>query len=471
MVSGVFSNVNDLSNIESPQNSSNDQNNATASDEARFLASDIGFLTGYGYSHEQLRRLMAQAMQTGVEAHQEMIASGLIASEHYYRCLADYLKLDFVKAKQLQNIELTKSKGIIHALRYSSQILHRDETGALILVKAPKSEEIQRLRFQLGQLHGLNNRVAIAEPSEIRKAYLGQLNKTLSHHASQTLHRQMPGFSAYRIASGGIAALIVLIVLLLVTLAAAPISTLSLIINALVAFIFFLSVSLRFCAAFTLRDNKKQLVSTPEIEASSLPVYSVLVTAYDEAGIIPDLVDALSHLDWPAAKLDIKIIVEANDQPTISAVKSAIFGRSSFEIIGVPPGRPRTKPRALNYALPLARGEFLVIYDTEDRPHPGQLKAAFHKLSISTKEVACIQAPLLIDNAKHTWLSGMFALEYAGLFDGVIPAFARWRFPVLLGGTSNHFRTKVLRSIGLGIPIMSRKTLTWVSGSNVLAIV
>jgi hypothetical protein len=34
----------------------------------------------------------------------------------------------------------------------------------------------------------------------------------------------------------------------------------------------------------------------------------------------------------------------------------------------------RTKPRALNAALPLARGALLTVYDAEDAPDPGQLR-------------------------------------------------------------------------------------------------
>ena len=42
----------------------------------------------------------------------------------------------------------------------------------------------------------------------------------------------------------------------------------------------------------------------------------------------------------------------------------------------------------------------------------------------------------------------MFAAEYAGLFDVLLPSLAAWRMPLPLGGSSNHFRTRVLRSIG-----------------------
>lgn len=44
-------------------------------------------------------------------------------------------------------------------------------------------------------------------------------------------------------------------------------------------------------------------------------------------------------------------------------------------------------------------------------------------------------------------ISGLFALEYAALFDVVNPGLARLGLPVPLGGTSNHFRTEALRDV------------------------
>lgn len=41
-----------------------------------------------------------------------------------------------------------------------------------------------------------------------------------------------------------------------------------------------------------------------------------------------------------------------------------------------------------------------------------------------------------------------FAIEYAILFDYVIPMLVKFNFSVPLGGTSNHFRTSVLKEIG-----------------------
>jgi cellulose synthase/poly-beta-1,6-N-acetylglucosamine synthase-like glycosyltransferase len=104
-----------------------------------------------------------------------------------------------------------------------------------------------------------------------------------------------------------------------------------------------------------------------------LPVYTILAPLYREAHMLPGLVNALARLDWPAAKLDIKLVLEQADDETIAAAR-ALSLPGNFEIVAVPAREPRTKPKALNYALPLARGEYLVIFDAEDRPEPDQLR-------------------------------------------------------------------------------------------------
>ena len=54
----------------------------------------------------------------------------------------------------------------------------------------------------------------------------------------------------------------------------------------------------------------------------------------------------------------------------------AMGERGPFEVIRMPAGTPRTKPRACNYAFKFAKGEFTVIYDAEDRPERDQLRKA-----------------------------------------------------------------------------------------------
>ncbi len=121
---------------------------------------------------------------------------------------------------------------------------------------------------------------------------------------------------------------------------------------------------------------------------------------------------------------------------------------AAYEIIVAPPGFPRTKPRALNVALPLLRGELVAVFDAEDVPAPGQLREAAERFLHAPRRLACLQASLAIDNIDDSWLTKLFAIEYAILFDVLHHGTAGLRLPIPLGGSSNHFRTGVLREVG-----------------------
>ncbi len=123
-----------------------------------------------------------------------------------------------------------------------------------------------------------------------------------------------------------------------------------------------------------------------------------------------------------------------------------------FELVIAPAVEPRTKPKALNAALPSARGTFVVVYDAEDRPEPDQLRRALDAFAAGDQQLACAQARLTIDNTADSWLARLFTAEYAGLFDVFLPSLAAWKLPLPLGGSSNHFRTDVLRRIGAWDP-------------------
>lgn len=172
------------------------------------------------------------------------------------------------------------------------------------------------------------------------------------------------------------------------------------------------------------------------------PRYTVLVPVYKEANVMSSLIAHLARLDYPKEKLEIFIICEADDADTIDALPDTL--PPSFKRILVPPSEPRTKPKALNTALADASGEFVTIYDAEDRPHPQQLKTAARAL-ISNPDFAAVQAPLDYYNSDTNFLTRQFTLEYAALFHVWLPFLARLGLPFPLGGTSNHLRASALK--------------------------
>ena len=187
-------------------------------------------------------------------------------------------------------------------------------------------------------------------------------------------------------------------------------------------------------------------VEARALRTEELPVFTVLVPMFREAAMLPQLAQAMRNLDYPLGKLDIKIVLEADDTETIEAARSLGL-EGVFEIILVPRSEPQTKPKACNFALRFARGEYLVVYDAEDRPEPDQLRKVVATFRRSPPNTACLQCRLNYYNASENWLTRMFTLDYALWFDQVLPGLERLGMPIPLGGTSNHFRIDVLREL------------------------
>jgi glycosyltransferase XagB len=187
-------------------------------------------------------------------------------------------------------------------------------------------------------------------------------------------------------------------------------------------------------------------VEARALRTEDLPVFTVLVPMFQEAAMLPQLAQALRSIDYPLGKLDIKIVLEAGDRETIEAAR-ALGLEGVFEIIIVPRSEPQTKPKACNFALRFARGEYLVVYDAEDRPEPDQLRKVVATFRRSPANTACLQCRLNYYNASENWLTRMFTLDYALWFDQVLPGLERLGMPIPLGGTSNHFRIDVLREL------------------------
>lgn len=198
---------------------------------------------------------------------------------------------------------------------------------------------------------------------------------------------------------------------------------------------------------------RQQAASASAIDAEirllrdeDLPDFTILVPMFREPEVLPILAHALRQLDYPQAKLDIKIVLEQGDDETIEAAK-ALGLEGIFEIVRVPASQPQTKPKACNYALRYARGKYLVIYDAEDKPEPDQLKKVVVAFRRSPENVACIQCRLNYYNPDENWLTRLFTLDYSLWFDLMLPGLERLGIPIPLGGTSNHFKIDVLREL------------------------
>jgi cellulose synthase/poly-beta-1,6-N-acetylglucosamine synthase-like glycosyltransferase len=187
--------------------------------------------------------------------------------------------------------------------------------------------------------------------------------------------------------------------------------------------------------------------AAPATDDHDLPVYTVLVPLLREGAVLGRLLAALEALDYPRHKLDVRLLVEANDDDTLAAARRADLP-PHFTLVEVPPGEPRTKPRALAYGLLLARGERVTVYDAEDRPAADQLRRAVAAFADAGPRVICLQARLACFNAGQNLLTRWFAADYAVQFDLLLPALHRQGAAIPLGGTSNHLLRAPLSELG-----------------------
>ncbi len=402
-----------------------------------------------GFSKPFIARMARCAATHGTTIEQEVLASGHVQEEAYYGALARLAGLPFLDA--IPDGAVVDGKGLDSQLKRPCSVRLYDKTRPPVTVIAPEARRIDHLLASLERHPGLRQSLAIASASSIRRAAWQAGAERRVKATIDALFEERPDFSARTVLTGrqgfwagamtsGVFALLL----------GAP---------GIAVAVLHLTLSLLYLAALCLRmaalghgqrsKGARQRPAAPAVAAAeeTLPIYTVMVALYREAEVVAQLIGALERLDWPRARLDIKLVCEADDTATLSAIR-ALDPPRHFEIVEVPPMAPRTKPKALSYALSGVRGDYVAIFDAEDRPHPGQLTEAYHTFRAAPADVACLQAPLVIANMRQSWTSALFALEYAALFRRMLPILARYRMPLPLGGTSNHFRAGLLRAVG-----------------------
>lgn len=313
-----------------------------------------------------------------------------------------------------------------------------------------------RARAAIEALEGQPCAIFVASAHDIDRALRIRFDEQLNERARFDLSMEFPESSAnLRVTKGQAGCLAALALAIGLAFSFAPLAT-AFALNVALGVCFLAVAVLRFVSVFvgllspaTVEELAfDKLGAIPDAE---LPIYTILVPLFREADVVPILADALRKLDYPASKLDIKLVFEESDLETYEAAK-ALKLPGNFEFIRVPPTLPLTKPKACNFALPFARGTFLVVYDAEDLPAPDQLRRAVAAFKLGDPKLACVQAQLNYYNWFENWLTRQFAIEYASFFDLLLPTLAKLGMPVPLGGTSTHFRVDTLRQAGAWDP-------------------
>jgi glycosyltransferase XagB len=409
-------------------------------------------------SREVISVTLEQAERTGARLGELLVARGVIRRLDLYRVLSDAWGVPFIDLVQVPpDNDLTSQLGLDpEALAAATWLPVGAARGVLLCATSEQPDAA--LEQAVRDATGWAGAIVFHATTEwdLRAAVLRGHGAELTRRAASSLAERSPEESAARVLTTRQA--VVLAAAALATIGgyvAAPASAVFvtlLVLNACFAS----NVAFKATAAFVGaaragRRARRQAAADAPFADRDLPTYTVLVPAFGEANVIGDLVRHLADLDYPTDRLQVLLLLEEVDRPTIDAALAASMP-GFVRIVVVPDGQPRTKPKACNVGLGFATGEFLVIYDAEDRPEHDQLRRAVAAFRAAPDEVICVQARLNYHNADENLLTRLFTLEYSQWFDLMLEGLSAFRLPIPLGGTSNHFRTAPLRALGAWDP-------------------
>jgi cellulose synthase/poly-beta-1,6-N-acetylglucosamine synthase-like glycosyltransferase len=400
-----------------------------------------------GYPLDKMAAIAARAQTNATSFHAELLAAAPCPEANLYFALAEELGLPFrleidsggLVTDNHDFIALLGPGGAQRPLSYL------DGSGPLVRLLGLGLLDIGRLKALLQRRPELCERLVVVPPAALRRAVKERAAATLGAQARDQLANDVPDCSARLVASAWQGLVVgALAMALPIAFALWPFAT-------MFGVHLFLSVFFLGCVLLRMRAARHAqppyLKKLAPVAAKDLPTYSVMVALYREADVVPELLAGLGRIVWPRSKLEIKLVCEADDHETLAALR-AVPLKPWVEIIEVPAIGPRTKPKALAYALPTTTGQVVAIYDAEDKPHPLQLVEAWQAFAKADASLACVQAPLVITNSHQGMLARLFAFEYAALFRGLLPWLAARSLILPLGGTSNHFRREALVNSG-----------------------
>lgn len=338
------------------------------------------------------------------------------------------------------------------ARRYNAVVIHQDLSRSLVAVGSPlKEAEL----LDIETILDMPVEQVLATREELEFFWKEVYTSELLQESTQKLVMEQPENSAHvTFTKSQLTVLGAVGLVFLIFLGLDWLHTLIVVNIAIQLFYFSMTLFKFLIIMYGTRENA-QIRFTPDqieqIDERTLPIYTILVPMYKESEVIPQLLDNIESLDYPKAKLDVRLLIEEDDvdaQRILKEMKLPPY----YTTIVVPHSLPKTKPKACNYGLIRARGEYVVIFDAEDRPDPDQLKKVHAAFLRSPDHCACIQAKLNYFNSGQNLLTRWFTQEYSMWFELLLPGVMQLDVPIPLGGTSNHFKMSVLKEMGAWDP-------------------
>jgi cellulose synthase/poly-beta-1,6-N-acetylglucosamine synthase-like glycosyltransferase len=171
--------------------------------------------------------------------------------------------------------------------------------------------------------------------------------------------------------------------------------------------------------------------------------FSLIVPARHEEAVLETTLSRLAASDHP--DYEVLVVVGHDDHGTREVAERMAARHPGLIKVIVDSSWPKSKPKALNAALPYCSAAVTGVFDAEDDVHPALLRRVDQ--CFQTTDADIVQAGVQLMNFRSHWFTVHNVLEYYFWFRSRLHVHARQRF-IPLGGNTVFIRTPILRAVG-----------------------
>jgi glycosyltransferase XagB len=171
--------------------------------------------------------------------------------------------------------------------------------------------------------------------------------------------------------------------------------------------------------------------------------FSLIIPARHEEAVLGRTLDRLAAQRHPDT--EVLCVVGHDDQATRQVAEAAANRHRGRIRVVTDEHWPKNKPKALNTALPLCRGEIVGVFDAEDEVPADLLRHVDACFQYSGADV--VQGGVQLMNYRSSWWALRNVLEYFFWFRSRLHFHARNQF-IPLGGNTVFVRRALLESVG-----------------------
>src|SRR5215211_7102408 len=187
-----------------------------------------------------------------------------------------------------------------------------------------------------------------------------------------------------------------------------------------------------------------------------LPFVSLVVAAYCEEAVIEGTLESLLALDYPS--FEIVVVDDGSSDRTVELVRRHLVEGGPVRLVEKHVNEG--KAMALNDAIPVTRGEIVVVIDADIRPRPDILRYMVGHFRHA--RVAAVAGNAQVSNTRSL-LAKVQATEFASIVSVLRRAQRVWGRILTVSGAICAFRKSAMVDVGLFDPEMATEdiALTW----------